>query len=480
MSRYTTQVRFICEQLAGYPEEVGFPSVDDIIKKAAPKIFNFQYPIFDENYRIELETIILRHYYTREICAETVGVWKLWLEARMCEIMPYYNQLFKSELLKFPPFQDVDYRTTHHKDNSGTSGYGKSGDNDHTSGYGLDRKEDKHGGYGKDFSSDENGGYGKSHTLDMDETTDTTGTMQGNAGYGKDRKENTNGSYDKDGNKTDKTTYDSDISTSEENEKTLSEANHSETDTSGKQIVQGTVHADGTTSGSTHAEHESSFSNWDLFHDTPQGHLNQLESMDYLTNATKKYGSESGSEDTTNQGTTENDTDSTTTTTTDTNEMTDGTKNQKENGSGSGTKKQNDTTNLTDKWDESGSDTKSTTETENGSSEESQNTTGKEVGTQSTQGTENGSDERHTVGEESGSDESHLTGSENQSAEAHGQFQESGSDEYDHDEDFWEHVKGKMNSGKSYSQMLLELRETFLRIDDMIIKELEDLFFLLY
>ena len=53
----------------------------------------------------------MRHYYTREICEEVVGLWKLRLETRLNEIMPYYNQLYKSELITFNPMYDTDLTT---------------------------------------------------------------------------------------------------------------------------------------------------------------------------------------------------------------------------------------------------------------------------------------------------------------------------------------------------------------------------------
>lgn len=119
MSHYTTEVRFICETYAGYNESQGYTKVDEIIAKARPKIFDFYYPIFDEAYRSVIETKILRHYYTREIGCETVGRWKLFLQAEMNEIMPFYNQLYASELIKFNPLYDVDITTDHHKDGAG-------------------------------------------------------------------------------------------------------------------------------------------------------------------------------------------------------------------------------------------------------------------------------------------------------------------------------------------------------------------------
>lgn len=112
MSKYTTEVRYICERAAGLDESKGFADVDDIIETAIPNIFNFDFPVFDDNYKSVICTKILRHYYTREIGFETVGLWKLKLETKLCEVMPYFNQLYESELIKFNPLYDTDLRTT--------------------------------------------------------------------------------------------------------------------------------------------------------------------------------------------------------------------------------------------------------------------------------------------------------------------------------------------------------------------------------
>ena len=119
MSKYTTEVRFICENSAGLSKSEGADNVDSILDKCWNKVFNFDFPIFDENYRQVLCRKILKHYYTREIAHETVGRWKLALNAKLNEIMPYYNQLYKSELLEFNPFYDVDL--TRSREGSGTS-----------------------------------------------------------------------------------------------------------------------------------------------------------------------------------------------------------------------------------------------------------------------------------------------------------------------------------------------------------------------
>lgn len=112
MSYYTTELRYICEHYAGLDKSTGYSGVDDVIQKSIPNIFDFDFPIFDEAYRNILETKILRHYYTREIGLETVALWKLKLQTKLNEIMPFYNQLYKSEVIEFNPLYDVDVTRT--------------------------------------------------------------------------------------------------------------------------------------------------------------------------------------------------------------------------------------------------------------------------------------------------------------------------------------------------------------------------------
>lgn len=104
MSMYTTELRYICETMTDEPLEnfdnlKGVRRIDAIIDSSKGNIFDFDYPIFDEAYRGILEKKIIRHYYTREIGAETFGLFQLYLSDKMNEIMPYYNQLYASELL---------------------------------------------------------------------------------------------------------------------------------------------------------------------------------------------------------------------------------------------------------------------------------------------------------------------------------------------------------------------------------------------
>lgn len=103
MSKYTVQLKYICEALAGDTCPFTEKNVNDIVMKAFPAIFETQIPIFNENYRATLFTKILRHYYTREIGFETYGIWRLHLNNKMYVIMPYYNQLYASAELEFEP-----------------------------------------------------------------------------------------------------------------------------------------------------------------------------------------------------------------------------------------------------------------------------------------------------------------------------------------------------------------------------------------
>lgn len=70
------------------------------IKTLIDNNFDFQmtdYPIFDENYRETLNNNILYHYYENEIGFETAPLFRLYLNQRLNEIMPKYNELYKAQ-----------------------------------------------------------------------------------------------------------------------------------------------------------------------------------------------------------------------------------------------------------------------------------------------------------------------------------------------------------------------------------------------
>ena len=119
MSKYTTEVRFICESLNGFYVSEGYTNINKIIETARAQIFDFTYPIYDDNYKATLETKILKHFYTREIGFESYGLWKLKLDAKMNEIMPYFNQLYESELISFNPLYTADLKKSRSTDYTG-------------------------------------------------------------------------------------------------------------------------------------------------------------------------------------------------------------------------------------------------------------------------------------------------------------------------------------------------------------------------
>lgn len=99
MSTYTTQLRYIVE--SGY--DLGLKD----------------YPIFDESYRASLNNKIIEHFYFREIGLETAALFKRFLNRKLNEIMPYYNQLYKSTLVELEPLTRIDLMETFKREDNG-------------------------------------------------------------------------------------------------------------------------------------------------------------------------------------------------------------------------------------------------------------------------------------------------------------------------------------------------------------------------
>ncbi len=265
MSKYTTELRFICESESGLTESKGFNSIQDILEEAAPKIFNFDFPIFDENYRLPLEIKILRHYYTREICEETVGLWKLRLQNKLNLIMPYYNQLYQSELYEFNPLYDTDLTTDYEKENERT-----------------EEKEDTYTETGNATTV-----YNETDVTDTDTTSSGTDTTTEKITNEDGKTSNTDVHYIDDEGITTVTDTDTSTSSTQTPNTTVTSNN---TDT--KQGTRGSV-------------------KWDLYSDTPQGAVNGItpawDSVGgnaYLTNARNNSDDETSSETNTGSGTT--------------------------------------------------------------------------------------------------------------------------------------------------------------------------------
>lgn len=74
MSKYTTELRYILESGNQLPLD--------------------NYPIWDESYRSTLNQFITNHFYFREIGIEPYGKFAMFLERKMNEIMPFYNEIY--------------------------------------------------------------------------------------------------------------------------------------------------------------------------------------------------------------------------------------------------------------------------------------------------------------------------------------------------------------------------------------------------
>lgn len=110
MSKYTTQVRWLVEQLTSDTQEA---TLIQRINLACPKIFDFYYPIWSEDYRLTLEGKILKHYINKEIGFETYGLWKLYLDERLNLIMPYYNQVYATTIKEYDYMTDTNVNETY-------------------------------------------------------------------------------------------------------------------------------------------------------------------------------------------------------------------------------------------------------------------------------------------------------------------------------------------------------------------------------
>lgn len=95
-------------------------SRDEMIDIASPYIFE-NYPIFDENFREELNRRILSHFYYREIVCTPFGKWKHYLNEDMYLHMPYFNELYRTQLIDidYGLFDNIDLVETLDRDLSG-------------------------------------------------------------------------------------------------------------------------------------------------------------------------------------------------------------------------------------------------------------------------------------------------------------------------------------------------------------------------
>ena len=84
------------------------------------KVLN-EYPIYDEDYRKVLNQKILDHYAFDDIGFETPFMFAHFLKVRLQEIMPKYNMIYQSEIMKIDPLLNFSLKESMDKENKGNA-----------------------------------------------------------------------------------------------------------------------------------------------------------------------------------------------------------------------------------------------------------------------------------------------------------------------------------------------------------------------
>src|SRR5699024_4304578 len=114
MAMYTMELRNYIEKFSQYDENL---TIDERIEIGREKLFDFDNPFFDENYRDQFERNFINELYMREIGFETEELFKMRLRNWLRKNMGYYNKLFESELLKYDPLSNSKMEVHHTKEN---------------------------------------------------------------------------------------------------------------------------------------------------------------------------------------------------------------------------------------------------------------------------------------------------------------------------------------------------------------------------
>lgn len=447
LSKYTTTLRWIVDF---YCQDITPPplTLNDKLQIALPKIFSFDFPIYDESHRETLERKIVLHYFNHEICAETVQLWKLFLEEQLNLIMPQYNELYKTLAWKYEPLTDVSFmetmeRQTKHDREGQSQGTTASTQDDSYSNT-VDRT-------GKTVTEEQTAGSGTKDTQTQGTSssdTTTSGTMSGNdkeTGHGTEA-ETTSGTTT---GQTKLTGTSDETNETSSTQKTVSSGSRDLTER-----TDTTTDTTGNSNRTTNSEAISS--------DYPQA---EMSKSGWATTGNRGEGTETEQHQENVVGTNKHTA----------NETTDGTQNITASGSGSTERSNNETTNTT--GDSSGSRdvtkdntiTKTASETRSGTEHTDTETSGTGKETSISKGTLSGTED--TSGNETGSGESarKLSGtSENQTSETG-------------TEDMAYILKRSgLTGNRSYISLIREYREAIINVDRMIIEELYDLFMLIY
>src|SRR5690606_20658596 len=104
MSALTIELRRAIELTGGtvevVPMEYAGAEYGRISKLTGGHIGLEELPIFDTDYRDILTGKIVDKFYHREIGFETISIFSMKMRTKLNEIMPFYNQLYKSTLIE--------------------------------------------------------------------------------------------------------------------------------------------------------------------------------------------------------------------------------------------------------------------------------------------------------------------------------------------------------------------------------------------
>lgn len=99
---------------------IPYSDFDAFIINGAEALFDFSYPIFDTAYKKTLQEKILLNLWDYEIGETPFYRWKILFRRKFTNIMPYYNQLYKSALIEFDPLVTDDRTRQYTRKNDGT------------------------------------------------------------------------------------------------------------------------------------------------------------------------------------------------------------------------------------------------------------------------------------------------------------------------------------------------------------------------
>lgn len=447
MSKYTTTLRWIVDY---YCQDIDPPptTLNEKLEIALPKIFDFDFPIYEEAHRTELERKIVLHYFNKEICMETVALWKIYLEEALNLIMPPYNELYKTLAWKYEPLTDVAIKEVMQKQE-------------------ISEANKQHE---SELEGSETGNYENVLSRDRSGSTDTTMngiSSEDISGTGKETNA-TNGTSDKtsQSNDTSRSTLHETSTGSSSDELHSDITTHNESETYGNEKQTTDSYRELTTSATSDSETTATgnktTSGEQLNSDYPQAKLSRT---DWASTGSQSEGTESTRN-------TENKTTSTR-----------GNENESADSQTNITKSDSGTSNGTQQRDDSST---SNAETERNVSEN---------GTVNRDGNEHSEYEENLT--KNLENESHSTGSSHSSTLVKDTSKESeigvgDTSKHNTATNIGTEVShGKVDTGytiertgltgnRSYISLIREYRDAILNIDRMIVEELYDLFMLIY